>query len=163
MQEIKLINLILRHLNTKPIGECHYLADISNATNLDRNTVEVICQEIDKLGGCSYHQHCTSITQEGKYKADNGGYTKGDISTAAFIDNSVKAKGNIEGSVITGGIKDTEIKHSFKKNEEIPGTQAITKEGLRISKKTLTWTIIGILSAILLGLLAGYKQGWFAK
>ncbi len=30
----------------------------------------------------------------------------------------------------------------------------------KISRKTLTWTIIGILLAILL--IAGYKQGWFS-
>ena len=32
----------------------------------------------------------------------------------------------------------------------------------KISRKTLTWTMIGILSAILLALIIGYKQGWFS-
>ena len=32
----------------------------------------------------------------------------------------------------------------------------------KISRKTLTWTIIGILIAVILVLIAGYKQGWFS-
>jgi hypothetical protein len=30
------------------------------------------------------------------------------------------------------------------------------------SRKTLTWTIIGIVAAIILALIIGYKQGWFS-
>jgi hypothetical protein len=32
----------------------------------------------------------------------------------------------------------------------------------KISRKTLTWIIIGILIAVILVLIAGYKQGWFS-
>ncbi len=35
-------------------------------------------------------------------------------------------------------------------------------KSFKISRKTLTWTIIGILIAIILVLIAGYKQGWFS-
>ena len=35
-------------------------------------------------------------------------------------------------------------------------------KSFKISRKTLTWTMIGILSAILLALIIGYKQGWFS-
>ena len=35
-------------------------------------------------------------------------------------------------------------------------------KSFKLSKKFLTWSIIGILSAILIALIIGYKQGWFS-
>jgi hypothetical protein len=76
MSEIDLMNLILTQLNTKNVGECHQIDELIKATNLDSNTLEVICRKIDKLGDCSYHIHCTNITNAGKYRAQHGGYKK---------------------------------------------------------------------------------------
>ncbi len=53
-----------------------------------------------------------------------------------------------------------------KRNEESLARlekNKMDRQGIRISKKALIWTIIGVLSAVLLGLIAGYKQGWFCE
>ncbi len=78
--ELWLMNTLLAQLNTKTPGYCHSPEEVSIATGIDTNTVNVLCKKIDKLGHGSYHQQCITINDEGKYKADHGGYKRNEIS-----------------------------------------------------------------------------------
>ncbi len=47
-------------------------------------------------------------------------------------------------------------------NNETTEDKKLPVESVKTSRKTLIWTIIGIISAILVALIVGYKQGWFS-
>ncbi len=55
-----------------------------------------------------------------------------------------------------------EFYKSSSYTELYKGTAEDKKPAFKISRKTLAWTIIGILAVILLALIVGYRQGWFS-
>ncbi len=91
--EIDLMNRVLNQLNTKDISHCHRFDELSETANIDKNTLEVICKKIDKLGDCGYHPDCISITGQGKYKVEHGGYkVEENIKTQSVTNEDKKIK-----------------------------------------------------------------------
>lgn len=161
LTEKELMNIILNQLNTKPVGHCHYPSEISTATSIDEEIVKIICRKIDALGDCSYHQDCTSINPEGKYRIIQGGYKDEVSSGTKHYHGSVLQVGRDLNAPIVqdSSLVDSEITHKVKITPD--KKEAITRQtGLRkfINNPIVKW-IGGILTGLLIAYLI-YYLGW---
>ena len=118
MTETQLMNKILTQLNTKRPYDCQTTEEISNATGINLNTVNVICKKIGDLGDCSYHPDCTTLIEHGVYTLSMGGY-KESAQTPLIIDQSIKVTTHgKESPVAIGGSKIEKKKIEIVKTED---------------------------------------------
>lgn len=161
ISETELMNIVLNQLNTKSVGNCHYPSEISTATSIDEETVKIICKKIDALGDCSYHQHCTSIKQEGKYRISQGGYKNEPTSSSTHYHGSVLQVGRDLNAptVQDSSLVDSDISHKVKitpnKKEAIARQSVLRKF---INNPIVKW-IGGLLTGLLIAYLI-YYLGW---
>lgn len=159
--ENELMNIVLNQLNTKPVGNCHYPSEISAATSIEEETVKIICKKIDALGDCNYHQHCTSIKQEGKYRISQGGYKNEPTSSTTHYHGSVLQVGrDINAPIVQdSSLVDSDITHKVKITPNKKHTIARQSGLLKFINNPIVKWIGGIITALFIAYLV-YYFGW---
>jgi hypothetical protein len=118
-----LLDKLLRFLNTKPVGDCFSMSEMVNHMNKPQSIINVLCRNLGNL--CSYHQDCTTLTDDGYYKVELLGGYKADenkiIQTIVNNDNSkkIQASGNARVSM------DSDLKESMNENSESKKTDSV--------------------------------------
>ena len=155
MTEVDKMNLLLSQLYTKPVGYSHHLDELSKATGLDLITIEVLGKKINDKGDCHYHHQGTSITAQGVYTVNNGGY-KDDflIPFMQYVDKSIAihGDGNIFAPDNSGEIKGSKI----QKNVDDKESKELNKKNLILSRRNIYVALIAIAVTILIAL---WQQG----
>lgn len=140
--------------------------DFNGQKNL-RLLIENVLAELKQYGEIDFYQGDFNITvSNGGFFRQSSGKIRISYKRAKELEEQTVSRGhtiNIGGDAIglkidspSSGSTETFTKDSNPINDEM------SKEGIRLSKATLNWTIVGIAIATLIALYIGYMQGLFS-